>query len=72
MPISMFFPPVKGISRKTIIICDSCPVKTECLNYAISNGIEYGIWGGMTERQRLPLLRQYQKVHGKPEVDILD
>lgn len=72
VPLEMFFPVVKGISRKTIEICNSCPVKTECLNYAISNGIEYGIWGGMTERERAPLMRTHQKLFGKPMHDILD
>jgi hypothetical protein len=36
-------------------ICASCPVRQECLDYALSYGITYGIWGGLTERDRRPL-----------------
>lgn len=66
--LSFFFPTTKGVSKKTIEICDKCPVEWECLNYAVTNGIEYGIWGGKTEAQRLPLIRAYHKVCGRPEV----
>ena len=33
-------------------ICASCPVATECANYAIANGERYGMWGGLSTRQR--------------------
>lgn len=69
VPTEMFFPRTKGVSKKTIVICNSCPVRWECLNYAVCNGIEYGIWGGMTETQRLPLIRAFNKVCGRPETD---
>ncbi|MFJ9829597.1 WhiB family transcriptional regulator [Streptomyces sp. NPDC101160] len=39
-------------------ICTFCPVRTECLAYALDSRIEHGIWGGMTERERRRLLRQ--------------
>ena len=32
--------------------CKLCPVMSECLDYALSNDEEYGIWGGMTPRER--------------------
>ncbi|MFF3256738.1 WhiB family transcriptional regulator [Actinacidiphila glaucinigra] len=35
-----------------------CTVRTECLAYALDHRIEDGIWGGMTERERRPLLRR--------------
>ncbi|MFD4635523.1 WhiB family transcriptional regulator [Streptomyces sp. NPDC058284] len=39
-------------------ICTGCPVRTECLAYALDDRIEHGIWGGMTERERRALLRR--------------
>ena len=35
-----------------------CPVRSECLAEALDNRIEWGVWGGMTERERRQLLRQ--------------
>ncbi|KQW02692.1 hypothetical protein ASD08_44965 [Streptomyces sp. Root369] len=39
-------------------VCTGCPVRTECLAYALDQRIEHGIWGGMTERERRALLRR--------------
>jgi WhiB family transcriptional regulator, redox-sensing transcriptional regulator len=33
-------------------ICRSCPVRTQCLDYAIKHAIRYGLWGGMNEDER--------------------
>lgn len=38
--------------------CTGCPVHTECLAYALDSRIEFGVWGGMTERERRALLRR--------------
>jgi WhiB family redox-sensing transcriptional regulator len=43
-------------------ICSSCPVRTECLAEALDNCIEWGVWGGMTERERRALLRRRPNV----------
>lgn len=67
VPTENFFPRTRGISKKTIEICKECPVKWDCLNYSIINTIEYGIWGGLTETQRLPLIRAYVKLCGRQE-----
>jgi WhiB family redox-sensing transcriptional regulator len=40
------------------IICRGCPVRTECLADALDNRHEFGVWGGMTERERRALLRR--------------
>lgn len=39
-------------------ICLGCNVRTECLAHALDNREEFGIWGGMTERERRALLRR--------------
>src|SRR4051794_14896704 len=39
-------------------ICGGCPVRTECLAEALDNEIEWGVGGGMTERERRALLRR--------------
>ncbi|MDP9023155.1 MAG: WhiB family transcriptional regulator, partial [Actinomycetota bacterium] len=39
-------------SRRALRICERCCVRQECLSYAIGHEIEFGVWGGLTERQR--------------------
>ena len=39
-------------------VCGGCSVRTECLADALDNRIEFGVWGGMTERERRALLRR--------------
>jgi WhiB family redox-sensing transcriptional regulator len=43
-------------------VCRSCPVRAECLAEALDNQIEWGVWGGMTERERRALLRKRPNV----------
>jgi WhiB family transcriptional regulator, redox-sensing transcriptional regulator len=43
-------------------LCGGCPVKTECLAEALDNQIEWGVWGGMTERERRAVLRKRPNV----------
>jgi WhiB family redox-sensing transcriptional regulator len=38
-------------------ICAGCAVQAECLRYALTDNIKYGIWGGRTEQQRQSLTR---------------
>src|SRR6201994_3323803 len=50
---------VQGAAQnRAKLICRGCPVRTECLADALDNGIEFGGWGGMTERERRALLRR--------------
>jgi WhiB family redox-sensing transcriptional regulator len=50
---------VRGAEQnKAKLLCKGCPVRTECLAEALDNQIEWGVWGGMTERERRALLRR--------------
>ncbi|MGO9928286.1 MAG: WhiB family transcriptional regulator [Mycobacterium sp.] len=54
---------VRGAAqRKAAVICRHCPVMQECGADALDNKVEFGVWGGMTERQRRALLRQHPDV----------
>ena len=44
--------------KRARLLCSGCPVRFECLAEALDNRIEWGVWGGMTERERRLLLRQ--------------
>ncbi|WP_051939796.1 WhiB family transcriptional regulator [Phaeacidiphilus oryzae] len=39
-------------------VCMGCPVRTECLAYALDHRVEFGVWGGATERERRAILRR--------------
>ena len=57
---SMFFPSDGvgvEIARKA---CEGCPVKTQCLEYAIAERIDHGVWGGCSERERRRIIRSRQ------------
>ena len=43
-------------------VCHGCPVRTECLAEALDGRIEFGVWGGLTERERRALLRRRPNV----------
>jgi WhiB family transcriptional regulator, redox-sensing transcriptional regulator len=43
-------------------VCRGCPVRTECLADALDNRVEFGVWGGLTERERRALLRRRPNV----------
>ena len=50
---------VRGAEQnKAKQLCKGCPVRTECLAEALDNQIEWGVWGGMTERERRALLKR--------------
>ncbi|MEA5644064.1 MAG: WhiB family transcriptional regulator [Cutibacterium granulosum] len=44
--------------RRARRICTDCAVRSRCLAEALDNRIEWGVWGGMTERERRKLLRE--------------
>ncbi|MCL4442947.1 MAG: WhiB family transcriptional regulator [Actinobacteria bacterium] len=42
-------------------VCEQCPVREACLEYALANRERYGIWGGASERERRRIIRQRRK-----------
>ncbi len=48
----IFFPDRGGSSKAARAICARCPVRAECLQYALERGEMFGIWGGTSERER--------------------
>ena len=48
--------------RRVRVLCEDCPVRRECLAEALDDRIEWGVWGGMTERERRHLLRTRPEV----------
>lgn len=50
--------PEAAAQRSARSICAKCPVRRECLAVALDDRIEWGVWGGMTERERRALLRE--------------
>ena len=53
-----FFPEKGGSTREAKKICTGCEVKAECLEYALSNDERFGIWGGLSERERRKLKKR--------------
>jgi WhiB family redox-sensing transcriptional regulator len=52
-----FFPEKGGSTREAKRICLGCEVKDECLDYALAHDERFGIWGGLSERERRRLKR---------------
>lgn len=53
-----FFPEKGGSTREAKRVCASCDVRAECLDYALENDERFGIWGGLSERERRRIRRR--------------
>ncbi len=53
-----FFPEKGGSTREAKRICSRCEVRAECLEYALGQDERFGIWGGLSERERRKLKRR--------------
>lgn len=51
----MFFPEKGGSTKEAKLICRGCTVKAECLAYALEHDERFGVWGGLSERERRAL-----------------
>jgi len=56
-PPSTFFPSDGVGVELAKRVCEDCPVQAMCLEYAIENRIDHGVWGGTSERQRRRIIR---------------
>ena len=53
-----FFPEKGGSTRDAKRVCGACNVRSECLEYALTNDERFGIWGGLSERERRRLRKR--------------
>src|SRR3972149_511381 len=54
----LFFPERGASTKEAKGVCGGCEVRLDCLEYALRHGEKFGIWGGMSERERRRLRRQ--------------
>lgn len=57
----VFYPVSDEDAGEAKVICGSCPVQEPCLEWALRNREQDGIWGGATERERRRIVRQRRK-----------
>ncbi|HTV11905.1 MAG TPA: WhiB family transcriptional regulator [Acidimicrobiales bacterium] len=68
LPPEIFFPS-DGVGVEVARhYCAECPVKGPCLEYALENHIEHGVWGGASERERRRIARSRRAVQAGPSV----
>ena len=60
-----WFPERGGSTREAKAVCRRCPVRAECLAYALANDARFGVWGGTSERDR----RRMKRPAGQPPAD---
>lgn len=54
----LFFPERGASTREAKEVCRGCVVQEDCLEYALANGEKFGIWGGLSERERRRIRRR--------------
>lgn len=57
----IFYPETEEEAGPAKEICEECPVKTACLEYALAHREKDGVWGGCTERDRRRIIRQRRR-----------
>lgn len=64
----LFFPERGGSTREAKEVCRGCIVSDLCLDFAIVNNEKFGIWGGMTERERRSVRRHRAQMIGQTAI----
>jgi WhiB family transcriptional regulator, redox-sensing transcriptional regulator len=59
--IEVFFAVDEASQQEALAICETCPVRVECLEHAIASREHYGVWGGMREQDRKRLVRSRRR-----------
>lgn len=72
LPTDLFFPDTGGQSVPDVAaaktVCERCPVRQECLDYAVDRGERWGIWGGLTYTERRTVRRKRFGNRDTPEI----
>jgi WhiB family transcriptional regulator, redox-sensing transcriptional regulator len=61
MDASLFFPVNGNDVAAAVEICQGCPVRDDCLDYALERGEDHGVWGGCSERERRRIRRSRRR-----------
>jgi len=64
-PPETFFPSDGVGVIKARRICETCPVKEACLEYALANRVDHGVWGATSERQRRRILKERRRTRAR-------
>ena len=64
----LFFPERGASTREAKEVCRACVVRADCLEYAITNGEKFGIWGGLSERERRRIRRARALANANVEI----
>ncbi|MGH9019764.1 MAG: WhiB family transcriptional regulator [Acidimicrobiales bacterium] len=67
-PAGVFFPRDGLGVIKAQRICATCPVADQCLEYAIDNHVDHGVWGGKSERERRRIARARRRSRATPDL----
>lgn len=61
LEVDVFFSLDEEDQREALARCNGCPVRAQCLEYAVDNREQYGIWGGTREQERRRLMRDRRR-----------
>ena len=53
----LFFPERGASTKEAKSVCQGCVVREDCLEYALANRIDHGVWGGTSERERRRIIK---------------
>ncbi len=53
----LLLPRARQLRQEAKRICGMCPIRTACLEYALDNDERFGVWGGLSEKERLEIRR---------------